>query len=308
MHGKTAGNKGSRWGITANYDFYLMMLLPLIILVVFRYLPLYWNIISFFDYNVYGGLSNSEFIGLSHFKRFFTDNQFSRILSNTLIISIYKLVWGFPFPIMLALILNEVRNVVFKKTVQTLIYLPHFISWIIYGSIITSILSPSTGIINNILKVTGIMPVNFLASQIFFRPVLVVTSIIKEAGWGTIVYLAAITQIDPSLYESAEMDGAKKMRKIFSITLPSILPTVAMLLILRLGHLLSAGFEQIYILYNPSVYRVADVFETYIYRNGILGGDFGYTTAVGLFQSLVAVVLIVGANWLSRRFADYSMW
>jgi putative aldouronate transport system permease protein len=209
---------------------------------------------------------------------------------------------------MLALMLNEVRNIFFKKTIQTLIYLPHFLSWVIFGSIIIGILSPSRGIVNTILKTAGIRPINFLADQAFFRLVLVTSSIIKEAGWGTIVYLAAITQIDPGLYESAEIDGAKRMRQIFYITLPSILPTISMLLILRLGHLMTVGFEQIYVLYNPSVYRVADVFETYIYRNGILGGDFGYTTAVGLFQSLVAIVLIAGANWLSKRYADYSMW
>lgn len=291
-----------------NLELYAMISVPLLLLITFRYVPLWFNVIAFYNYRVFGGLANSEFVGLAHFRALFSDRMFGRVFSNTLLISLYGMLWGFPFPIILSLMLNNTKRVLFKRTIQTLIYLPHFLSWVAFGTIIMNVLSPSTGIVNHLLEQLDLDSINFLGSKKYFRSILVISGIIKGAGWGTIVYLAALSQVDPNLYEAAEIDGASELRKTISITIPSIAPTIIMLFIMNLGTLVEANFQQIYVLYNPSVYKVSDVFETYIYRNGLVGGDYSYTTAMGLFQSVVTTLLVVIGNYLSRRFADYSMW
>ncbi len=296
------------WRVFQSWEYYVMILLPLAILITYKYLPLWFNIISFYDYSLFGGLKASNFVGLKHFSLLFADAMFPRVFMNTLVISLLNLLFGFPVPIILALILNEVKHSGLKRTAQTLIYLPHFMSWVIFGNIISTVLMPQTGMLNQIIVSLGGESINFIGSKTYFRSVLVISNIIKESGWGTIVYLAALTQIDPSLYESAEIDGAGRFRMIISITIPCIASTIVMLFILKLGNLMTANFEQIFVLYNPSVYRVADVFETYIYRNGIIGGDYSYTTAMGLFQSVITTTLVISANVLSKRVAGYSIW
>ena len=296
------------WRVYQSWEYYVMILLPLAILITYKYVPLWFNIISFYDYSIFGGLKASNFVGMKNFSLLFADAMFPRIFTNTLLISLLNLLFGFPVPVILALILNEVKNSTLKRTAQTMIYLPHFMSWVVFGNIISTVLMPQTGMVNQIIMSLGGESINFIGSKTYFRAVLVTSDIIKESGWGTIVYLAALTQIDPSLYESAEIDGAGRFRMIISITLPCIASTIVMLFILKLGNLMTANFQQIFVLYNPSVYKVADVFETYIYRNGIVGGDYSYTTAMGLFQSVITTTLVVSANVLSKRMAGYSIW
>jgi len=278
------------------WDLYVLLIPGLLYFVVFKYAPMWGILIAFQDYSVFAGMRGSEWVGLHHFREMFGSADFYRVFRNTMLISLYKLAWGFPGPIVLALLLNELRSALYKRSIQTLLYLPHFLSWVIIGGMMVNLLSPSTGFVNEVLKSLGIEPVFFLASADWFRTVLVASDIWKEIGWGAIIYLAALAGIDPQMYEAAIMDGANKWQQIWHITIPSILSTIVILLVLRLGHVLDVGFEQIFVLYNPMVYDVADVIETYVYRAGIAEGQFGYSTAVGLFKSLVGIVLVVLAN------------
>jgi len=273
----------------------------LLYFALFKYAPMWGVLIAFQDYSVFAGMLGSKWVGLQHFRDMFADSEFYQIFLNTLLISFYKLAWGFPGPIVLALMLNEVRNALFKRSVQTLAYLPHFLSWIIIGGILVNILSPSTGIVNGLLKLLGFEPVFFLVDPAWFRPVLVVSDIWKEIGWGAIIYLAALAGVDPQMYEAAIVDGANKWQQLCRITLPSLLPTVAILFVLRLGHMLDVGFEQIFVLYNPLVYDVADVIDTYVYRNGIAEAAFSFSTAVGLFKSVIGLILVVAANKVTKK-------
>ncbi|NHW36196.1 sugar ABC transporter permease [Paenibacillus aceris] len=285
------------------------MVLPgLIYFILFKYIPLSGVIIAFQDYSVFTGIFGSSFVGLNHFHNLFTYPEFLRVLKNTLLISIYQIVLGFPAPIALAMLMNEVRKMFFKRAVQTVLYLPHFISWVIVGGLVINFLSPSSGMVNDFLKWLGKEPVFFMQEPNYFRSIVVTSGIWKEVGWGTIIYLAALAGINPELYESAEVDGAGKLKQAFSITLPSLLPTIMVLLLLRVGHVLDLGFEQIYMLLNPLVTETGEVLDTYIYRIGLLGGQYSYTTAIGLFKSLVGVILVVGANQLSKKTTGNSIY
>ncbi|WP_168120035.1 ABC transporter permease subunit [Paenibacillus sp. HB172176] len=290
------------------WDLYLILLPGLLHLILFRYVPLWGILIAFQDYSPFAGMKGSDWVGLKHFNAMFHDAEFAKLLKNTFLISIYKIVWGFPGPILLALMLNEVRRTLFKRWFQTLVYLPHFLSWIIIGGILFNLLSPSTGVINDVLKAFGMEPILFLASPEWFRTILVASDLWKEIGWGTIIYLAALSSVDPQLYEAAIMDGANKWKQTIYITLPSIMGTIVILFLLRLGNILEVGFEQIFVLYNPLVYDVADVFETYIYREGITRGNFSYTTAIGLFQNVVGLLLVVLANQASKKAGQDGIW
>lgn len=241
------------------WDLYLLLIPGMLYFVVFKYAPMWGILIAFQDYSVFAGMGGSEWVGFHHFREMFASPDFYRVFRNTLLISLYKLLWGFPGPIILALLLNELRNILYKRSIQTLLYLPHFLSWVIIGGMLVSLLSPSTGFVNEILKMVGIDPIFFLASSDWFRTVLVVSDIWKEIGWGAIIYLAALAGIDPQMYEAAIMDGANKWKQIWHITIPSIMGTIVILFVLRLGHVLDVGFEQIFVLYNPMVYDVGDV-------------------------------------------------
>lgn len=282
---------------------YLFLLLfPIVIwYILFRYVPIAGSVIAFKDYRYAKGIWGSAWVGLKYFRMLFQSPDFYRVIRNTLIISFYKLMFGFPAPIILALMLNEARSNAFKRTIQTVTYIPYFISWVVYGGLIATILSPTYGMINTVFKAMGLKPVFFMASLTLFRPLLVVTAIMKESGWGAIIYLAAIAGIDPRLYEAAIVDGANKWRQIWHITLPGIASTIVILLIIRIGYLLNVGFEQIFVMYNAAVYEVSDVIETYTYRVGILQGRFSFTTALGLFKSVIGFVLVIAANQVSKK-------
>lgn len=285
------------------------MILPVVLyFVVFKYVPLLGSIIAFQDYNVFLGVTGSPFVGLKHFHNLFTYPEFYQVLRNTLLISLYQIVLGFPAPIVLALLLNEVRRSFFKRISQTILYLPHFLSWVIVGGMVINFLSPKTGLFNEVIRLLGGTPIFFMQEPDYFRSVVVLSGIWKEVGWGTIIYLAALTGINPELYESAEVDGAGRLRQVWSITLPALLPTIMVLLLLRIGNVLDLGVEQLYMLLNPLVLSVGEVFDTYIYRIGLVGMQYSYTTAIGLFKSVVGFFLLVGANQLSRRTTGNSIY
>ncbi|MBO0995794.1 ABC transporter permease [Bacillus sp. SD088] len=287
---------------------YLLFLPGALLLLVFKYFPLYGIIIAFKDFNIFSGVSGSEWVGFDHFIRLFQTPDFKQVLWNTLVISFYKLVASFVFPIILSLLLNEVRHMAFKRITQSVIYLPHFISWVVFVGIITAFLNPVDGLFNYVLKLFGGAPIDFLGSADHFRAVLVSTDVYKGVGWGTIIYLAAISGVSPELYEAAIMDGANRFRRMWHITLPAIRPVIIILVILSLGGILNAGFQQIYLLYSPLVYDVGDVIDTYVYREGIQSANYSFATAAGLFQSVVAVILIVTANKIASKFGDGGLW
>lgn len=296
-----------------NYDMYLLLIPGLVFILVFHYVPLYGITLAFKDFNMFAGsnplmsIIKSPWVGMEHFANVFGRADFHHVLGNTLIISIYKLIFLFPLPIILAIMLNELRFAAFKKGLQTILYLPHFLSWAVVSGIFVTLLS-STGIVNQLLDALFGRTVSFLMDTSVFRSVLVVTDGWKDIGWSSIIYLAAITGIDQEQYEAATVDGATKLQKIAYITIPGILPTIMLLLILRIGHILDAGFEQIFIMYNPTVYEVSDIIGTYVYRMGLGQMNFSLGTAVGLFNSVVAFVLIVSANALSRKFMNKGIW
>ena len=294
--------------LRSHWDLYLMLLPGLVYFAVYKYLPMWGIVIAFQEYSVFSGIRGSEWVGLSHFREMFANDDFYKILTNTLLISVYKLFWGFPVPIVLAIMMNEVRHMLYKRSIQTLLYLPHFLSWIIIGGILIPVLSPTTGIVNSLLKALGFEPIYFLTSPEWFRTILVVSDIWKEAGWGAIIYLAALAGIDPQLYEAAVVDGANKWKQLIHITLPSLTGVIVILFLLRLGHVLDVGFEQIFVLYNPLVYDVSDVIETYVYRNGIQQAKYSFTTAVGLFKAVVGLILVVLANRGAKKLGHEGIW
>ncbi|EKN65247.1 binding-protein-dependent transport systems inner membrane component [Neobacillus bataviensis LMG 21833] len=291
-----------------HWPIYSMILPGLVYFLIFKYIPLGGSIIAFQDYNVFKGITGSEFVGFKHFKNLFTYPEFMQIFNNTLLISAYKLVLGFPSPIILALLLNEVRKKLFKSTIQSLLYLPHFLSWVIVGGLVINILSPSSGIVNEIIRSLGGKEIFFMQEPGFFRSIVVGSGIWKDVGWNTIIYMAALAGINPQLYEAAEIDGAGKLRQVWSITLPTLLPTIMILLLLQIGNILDLGFEQIYMLLNPLVRETGEVLDTYIYRVGLVGGQFSYTTAIGLFKSVIGLILVVGANKLSKKLTGNSIY
>lgn len=288
---------------------YLMLLPVIVFYLLFKYAPMVGEIIAFKDYRFADGIFGSKWVGFRHFESLFQSVDFWRVLRNTLLLNVYSLVFGFPVPILLALLLNEVRKEWYKRTVQNLLYLPHFISWAVLGGIFIAMLSPSTGVVNMLLtKVFGLEPIYFMASSAWWPFAYTLSGIWREAGWGTILYLAAMASVDPQLYEAAKMDGASKLRQIWHITLPGIRSTIAILLVLRMGHMMDVGLEQTLVLQNLSVLDVADVISTYVYRVGLQNMNYSYTTALGLFQSAVGLILVIGVNRLTRAFGERGLW
>lgn len=306
---RSTNKKSKTWSYIKAHPWLYIMLLPgLIYLLVFNYLPMYGVVIAFKDFNFVKGIFGSQWIGLKNFKELFASEQFLRVFRNSIEFSLLRLLWSFPMPILLALFLNEVRHAKYKKAIQTVVYIPHFISWVVVASLVINLLEPTgNGAVNALLGIFGVAPANYLTSSSHFRSIIIIAEIWKGAGWGTIVYLSALSQVDPEIYDAAYIDGANRWQIMRRITFPSITSTVAVMLILRLGGLMNNGFEQIYLLYSPLVYEVADVFETYTYRIGIQGGRYSYSTAVGLFQSVVGFILIMGSNYVSRKLGDSSL-
>jgi putative aldouronate transport system permease protein len=285
------------------------MFVPVVLyFVIFRYIPMYGVTIAFKDYKIRGTIMGAEWVGLENFRFLFNQPTFFRSVRNTLIISLLRLVSGFPMPIILAILLNEVRSVGFKKVTQTISYLPHFLSWVVLAGVFIPLLSPSTGPLNHIIRSLGGEPIYFMADNNWFRPVLVFTGIWKEIGWGSIIYLATIAGISPELYEAAECDGANRFHKMLYITLPSLAPAITILLILNVGQMMNAGFDQVFNLYNTVVYETGDIIDTYVYRLGLQNFRYSFATAAGLFKTVIGFTLLVLTNAFVRRINDYGLW
>ena len=291
-----------------NRILYLMVLPGIIYFLVFQYYPMLGAVIAFKEYRVLDGFWGSPWVGLKNFEAIFQSTYFTNVLTNTVLISVYKLIFGLPPAVIMALLINEVRFKLFKNSVQTITYLPHFLSWIVIYGVLQVVLSPSSGLANKALEGLGASPINFLADPDWFRTVLVSSEIWKNAGWGAIIYLAALTGISPSLYEAAAVDGATRFQRIWHISIPGILPVIVLITMLNIGNLMSAGFEQVFVLYNPSVYGVGDIIDTWVYRTGVQGFQFSIAAAVGLFQGVIGFFLIITANWASKRYAGTGIW
>jgi putative aldouronate transport system permease protein len=286
---------------------FLICLPGLIHFAIFKYIPLFGNVIVFQKYDIFKGVFGSQWVGFLHFKNMFSLYDFNHLLKNTLIISFYRLFFSFPAPIILALFLNEIRHMLFKRTIQTMLYFPHFLSWVIVGGIFYQLLDPK-GMINDLLAWFGMERIIFLQDSRFFRAIVVSSAIWKEIGWGMILYLAAIAGINPNIYEAATVDGANRWKQMWFITLPSLLPTLVILLLLRIGHILDTGVEEMLIYANSLNRNVADVFDVYIYRVGIQGAQYSYTTALGFFKAIVGLILIIGMNKLAKRVTGESIY
>ncbi|MFC5647593.1 ABC transporter permease [Paenibacillus solisilvae] len=286
---------------------YLLFMPGIVYFLIFAYIPFYGLLIAFKDFQMYKGIWASPWVGFDNFVYIFSSEKFQQVFKNTISIHMYRLIAGFPIPILFALLLNEVRRMWFKRWVQTITYFPHFLSWVVFSGIVINFIGP-IGIINTILKGYGMEPINFLTSPGMFQALLVITGILKEFGWGAIIYLAALSAIDPHLFEAARVDGASKLRQIWHVTLPGLRPMIVLLLVLNLGHLMDAGFDQIYMLYNPAVLDVADIIDTYVYRVGLLDANFEVATAVGLFKGFVGLILIVAANSIVKKLEGRSLW
>ncbi len=286
----------------------LLIILPTVLyFILFHYVPMYGVIIAFKKFQPLKGIWGSPWVGFQYFDQFFHSIYFWRLLRNTFLLSLYSLLWGFPAPILFALLLNELREKLFKKVVQTVSYLPHFISIVVTAGMIVNFTSEN-GIVNMLVRVLGFEPIIFLNEPDWFRTIYVSSGVWQSFGWGSIIYLAAIAGINPQLYEAAEMDGARRLHKILYITLPALMPTIIILLILNVGQLMDVGFEKVILLYNPTTYETADIISTYVYRKGIINAEFSFAAAVGLFNNLINLVLLLAANTISRKVTDSSLW
>ncbi|NOU96902.1 ABC transporter permease subunit [Paenibacillus sp. LMG 31456] len=283
---------------------YFLALPGLLFFLIFKYVPMAEVVIAFQNYSPIVGIWNSKWVGLLHFQRFFSNPDFILLFRNTMGISLLNLVFFFPMPIALSLMLNEVRNAIYKRLIQSIIYLPHFLSWVIIAGLTFLLFAKGEGVVNKVLETVGMERIGFLTSPKLFWIMVTLQSAWKEAGWGTIVFLAAMAGIDPQLYEAARMDGAGRFRQMWHITVPAIRSVIVILLILRLGHIMDVGFEQIFLMYNGAVSQVAEVFDTYVYRVGIQQAQFSYSTAVGLFKSVVGLALVVLSNKVAKKFGE----
>lgn len=292
---------------------YLMLIPGLFFLFIYKLLPLWGLQIAFKDYKMFAAetpwkaITESAWVGMKHFNKLFASSQFEKVLRNTLELNFLKILWLFPIPILCAILLNEIRHAFYQKLCQTLIYVPYFFSWVLIFGIFYSLLG-SYGIINMAVTALGGERINFFSDQSVIRSVLVFTEGWKEVGYNTVIYLAAITGIDITLYEAAKVDGANKFAQIWHITLPGLLPTIVLMLIMKIGYILTTGFEQVLVFYSPAVYDVVDIIETYVYRIGLGQADFSLATALGLFNAVVAFILIVGANTVSKKTLGRSIW
>ncbi len=287
---------------------YFISIPGILFFLLFKYVPLLGSVIAFQNYNLFAGFKGSPWVGLAHFKRMFSHYDFIRILGNTLLLGIYDLVFAFSAPIVLALLLNEVRLALYKKIVQTIIYAPHFLSWVIVSGIFVGILSPSSGVINAIIGWFGFEPIYFLGEDSYIRTILVSSGLWRDVGWGTIIYLAALAGINPDLYEAAEMDGASRWRQTLAITLPALLPVITILFLLKIGDFLDYGFERVFVFQNPLNLQNSEILDTYIYKAGLNQMQYSYATAIGLFKSVVGLTLLSIANFVSKKATGESLY
>lgn len=281
---------------------YLLMLPGMIYLIVYRYAPMGGLIMVFKNFRITRGIFGSDWNGLQNFVQLFSVPNFPQILRNTVEISLLKLIFGFPAPIILALMLNELRNIAFKRTLQTALYLPHFISWVVCGTMVFTFFGPSSGVVTKVANEWFGIKLNLMMEPTSFRGLLVASDIWKEIGWGSIIYLAALTGIDSSYYEAAMIDGANKRQQLWYITLPCLMPTIMTMLLLRVGRIMNAGMEQIYVLQNSLVYDTSEILDTYIYKASFKGGQYAIGAAAGLFKSIIGLIFVVGTNKIAKRF------
>lgn len=290
---------------------YLLLIPGLVYYIVFKYVPMVGVAIAFEKYKPFSGwegIFTSKWVGFANFAKFFRSKFSGQLIGNSLYISVLKLAFGFPAPIVLAVMINEVTSSLYKRTVQTVSYLPHFLSMVIVCSMVRTLTTTDGGLVNAVVTAFGGEPIFFLGSTKYFRPILVISSVWQSIGWNSIIYLAAMTNIDPQLYEAATMDGANWFQKIWHITIPSILPIASLMLIMRMGNILDAGFEQIYLLYSPAVYSVADTIDTYVYREGLVNMNYSYSTAVSVFKSVVSLVMVLGTNFVTKKMGQEGIW
>jgi len=287
---------------------YLLLIVPVLFIFVFKYLPIFGLYIGFTDYNIVDGIFGSKFVGLKWFKLLFQSSNFMVIFKNSLILSFYSIIFDFPAPIILALSINELSGRSFKRVAQTVTYLPYFISTVVVVGMMSEMLSPSYGIINTIIGRLGVAPIFFMGDPTWFRRLYVVSDIWQKTGWSAIIYLAAITGISQELYEAAQMDGAGRLSRIWHITLPGILPTIMILLLMKLGHFMDLGFEKVLLMYSPATYETADIFDTFVYRRGLGNMDFSFATATGFFKSIISFIMVASANRLSSKLSDIALW
>ncbi len=307
--GKAPRRKRSlRKELKMNWMLYLMILPGVVYFLIFKYAPMGGLVIAFQDYYPFLGIKNSQWVGLAHFKRFFNSGVFNNLMRNTLILFGLNLIFAFPSSILLAIMLNEVRNTRFKKGVQTIVYLPHFISWVIVVSIFYVLLTTEGGAINNIIESMGFAKIPFLTNPSWFRPLYIIQEIWKGAGWGSIIYLAALTNVDQQLYEAADLDGASRFQMIWHVTLPSIRPTIVTMLILKVGDVLELGFDHVYLMLNSLNRDVAEIFDTFVYTAGITNGQLSFSTAVGFFKSIVGLILVIFANSMAKKVGEEGVY
>lgn len=304
---KIPQHRGLKFTLQRNIDLYILMVPGLVVLFIFQYIPMYGLIIAFQDFNVFDGFFGSPFVGFKHFASLFRSPYFYRIFRNTILLGFYGLLWGFWPPIILALLLNEVRNAPFKKTIQSVSYLPHFISTVIIVGMLFEFFS-TDGPVNLFLQSIGLKGQQFFMDPKWFRTLYISSSIWQGVGWGSIIYLASLTGIDISLYEAAFAEGANRFQRMWHVTIPGILPAIIILFILNVRRIVTVGFEKVYLMYNPAIYETADVISTYVYRRGILNADYSYSTAVGLFNAVISFVIIVIVNAAARKVSDVSLW
>lgn len=306
----TASGWKAGWQVARKHKMLYVFMLPgLLYYVIFKYVPMYGVIIAFQDYSMGRGIWDSPFVGLKHFAAFFLETPDAwKLVRNTVLLNAYDLLFHFPAPIVLALLFHELKSGVFRRIVQTISYMPHFLSTVVIAGILVIFLSPSTGIVNVLLKSVGVEPIMFLGMPEWFRSIYIGSEIWQKLGWGTILYLAAIAGVDPALYEAARMDGANRFQQMRHITLVGMVPVMIILFVLNLGHFMEIGFHKIILLYNPLNYETSDVINTYVYRRGILDADFSFASAVGLFQSAIGLILVVSANRIARKYSETSLW
>lgn len=295
-------------GVKRDKLLYFMLILPVLYYLIFWLYPLYFLQIAFKDYKPFIGVSKSEWVGFEHFITFFSSPYFGRVLKNTLMISLYGIVFQFPAAIILALLFNEVKNKLFVKATQTIVYMPHFISTVVVAGLLTSFLSPSSGFINQLIVKLGGEPIYFLADSKYFRAIYTIMGIWHNVGFSSIVFIAALQGIDQQLYEAARIDGAGRLAQIRYVTIPGILPTIVIQLIIAVGGMINVGYEAIILLYQPATYETADVISTYVYRSGLQEGNYSFATAVNIFNSAVSIILVTIVNKISRKLNETSLW
>lgn len=303
---RTAPNKRN-WFLR-DWQLYFMLLLPIAYYILFKYMPMYGTLIAFKKFSAKKGILGSTWVGFKNFEKFLSDPYFYKLVRNTLLINLNNLLFAFISSIIFALLLNEMKHKLYRKVVQTVSYLPHFISTVVVCGLVTNFTRTNGGIINDLIAMLGGERISFLNRAEYFRPIYVISEIWQHMGWDAIIYIAALLSIEPQLYEAASIEGANRFQKMLYVTLPGIAPTITIMLIMRIGHLMSLGYEKVLLLYSGATYETADIISTYVYRRGLLTADFSYGTAIDLFQTVISLILVTSTNWLGKKIGGAGLW